>query len=82
MGAEIPVSGGGVGGVGWCVRGNRKKGLAIRKVLTAAALLCAAGGKVNPVPPSIDREVVCLLSGVLECLGFSNQSIKNCFVRL
>ena len=40
--------------------GNRKKGLAIRGVLTAAVLLCAAGGKVNSsLHQSIGRSCAC-----------------------
>jgi len=52
---------------------RKKKGLTIRKVLTAAVLLCAAQLKAHPSHPSIDREVVCLLSGVLKSLRFTVQ---------
>ena len=55
-------------------RGNRKKRSHDKKGLNRG---CVAGGKANPIPPSIDRGVVCLPSGVLECLGFSNQSINQ-----
>ena len=43
---------------GW--RGEPEKGLAIRGVLTAAVLLCAAGGKVNSsLHQSIGRSCAC-----------------------